>query len=43
MKNNYVRTASISKYCFGIIYLVDNIKMNNYKHNLMMIQKLCKN
>ncbi|MEI6823230.1 MAG: polyphosphate polymerase domain-containing protein [Bacteroidota bacterium] len=40
MKNNYVRTKSISKYCFGLISTKENIKMNNFKHNLMIIKKL---
>ena len=40
MKKNYVRTKSISKYCFGLISTKENIKMNNFKHKLMIIKKL---
>ncbi len=40
MKTNRVRTESISKYCFGLISIKDNIKKNNFKHKLMIIKKL---
>lgn len=39
MKNNRIRAGSISKYCFGVIFLY-NIKKNNFKPNLLFINKL---
>lgn len=39
MKNNRVRAGSISKYCFGVIFLY-NVKKNNFKPNLLFINKL---
>jgi len=41
MKQHHIRTKSISKYCFGLISTCDTIKMNNFKHKLMIIKKLC--
>jgi|ERR1017187_6577460 hypothetical protein len=41
MKINHVREGSISKYCFGVIALIDGIKKNNFKSNLLTLNKLC--
>lgn len=39
MKNNHVRAGSISKYCFGVIFLY-KIKQNNFKPNLRYINRI---
>jgi hypothetical protein len=39
MKKNRVRAGSISKYCFGVVFLY-NVKKNNFKPNLLFINKL---
>jgi hypothetical protein len=41
MKNNHVREGSISKYCFGIISLIKDIKKNNFKSSLLTLNKIC--
>lgn len=40
MKKHGVRSGSISKYCFGVIFLYDKIKQNNFKPNLHIINKI---
>lgn len=40
MKKNGVRSGSISKYCFGVVFLYDQIKKNNFKPNLQIINKI---
>jgi len=40
MKCERIKTASISKYCFGIIFLFKNIKMNNFKRKLLTLNKI---
>ncbi len=40
MKRKGVRSGSISKYCFGVIFLYDKIKRNNFKPNLRIINKI---
>lgn len=40
MKKNGVRPGSISKYCFGVVFLYDKIKKNNFKPNLLKINKI---
>lgn len=40
MKKKGVRSGSISKYCFGVIFLYDKIKQNNFKPNLHIINKI---
>lgn len=40
MKQLRIRNSSISKYCYGVIMLVKKIKYNNFKPNLIQINKL---
>jgi VTC domain len=42
MKKFHIRQGSISKYCFGIISLFDNIKQNRFKPHLLKITKIIK-
>lgn len=39
MKKHHIREGSISKYCYGVITLFDNIKHNNFKPNLILLKK----
>jgi len=39
MKKNQIRKGSISKYCFGVISLIDHIKKNNFKPALLNIKR----
>jgi hypothetical protein len=39
MKKNRIREGSISKYCFGVISLNENIKHNNFKSKLVQLKK----
>ncbi len=42
LMNKYrIKQASISKYCYGVIFLYNNIKMNNFKPNLITLNKIC--
>ncbi|MDD5571341.1 MAG: polyphosphate polymerase domain-containing protein [Bacteroidales bacterium] len=41
MRKYRIKETSISKYCFGVIYLYDNIRMNNFKPNLLNLNKIC--
>lgn len=41
MKTNHLRQGSISKYCFGVISLIDNIKKNLFKQYLLSVYKIC--
>lgn len=41
MREHRIKTASISKYCFGVIFLYENIKMNNFKSKLLTLNKIC--
>ena len=40
MRKHRIRTSSISKYCFGIIFLFENIKKNNFKLKLLNLNKI---
>lgn len=40
MKEMGIQKGSISKYCYGVIYLNEGIKMNNFKPNLLTIKKI---
>lgn len=40
MKSKHVRPGAISKYCFGVTSLIDSIKKNNFKSNLLTLNKL---
>jgi hypothetical protein len=40
MKQQRIRTGSISKYCFGVVSLYDQVKKNNFKQKLLTINKL---
>jgi len=41
MKDFKIVKGSFSKYCFGIIYLNENIKKNNFIQKLLTIKKIC--
>jgi hypothetical protein len=41
MKCHHIQEESISKYCFGVIFLYDEIRMNNFKPKLITLNKLC--
>lgn len=41
MKDAGVREGSISKYCYGVVYLNEEIKKNNFKPKLLNIKKVC--
>lgn len=41
MKEHKIRQGSISKYCFGVISMRDNVKSNNFKKNILTIKKVC--
>jgi hypothetical protein len=40
MRSQHIAEASISKYCFGVIFLYEGIRMNNFKPKLLMLNKL---
>jgi hypothetical protein len=40
MRQKGIKEGSISKYCFGVIFLYDQIKRNNFKPNLLTINKI---
>jgi len=40
MKKYHVRTASLSKYCLGVINLTEDIKYNNFKPVLINLKKI---
>jgi len=40
MRKHHIRTASISKYCFGIMFIYENIKKNNFKPKLLTLNKI---
>lgn len=40
MKKHGIRSGSISKYCFGVVFLYKQIKKNNFKPNLLFINKI---
>ncbi len=39
MKKNHVRKGSMSKYCYGVINLFNQIKHNSFKPSLILIKK----
>lgn len=39
MKKLHIRQGSISKYCFGVISLFEKIKFNNFKSNIINLNK----
>jgi len=41
MKENHIRPNSISKYCFGLASIQQNIKKNNFKYKILTINKIC--
>lgn len=41
MHQYHIKEASISKYCYGVIFLYKNIKLNNFKPNLLTLNKIC--
>ncbi len=40
MKKLHIREGSISKYCFGIISMIEKVKHNNFKPKLIPIKKI---
>lgn len=40
MKEYKIREGSISKYCFGVAFLYDQVKKNNFKMNMLTINKI---
>lgn len=40
MKDEHIREGSISKYCFGVASVFNNIKKNNFKSKILNIKKL---
>jgi hypothetical protein len=40
MKKHYIYKASYSKYCFGILFLYDNVKKNNFKRKILTLNKI---
>ncbi|MFA6924026.1 MAG: polyphosphate polymerase domain-containing protein [Bacteroidales bacterium] len=41
MRKHRIKETTVSKYCFGVIFLYDNIRMNNFKPNLLNLNKIC--
>ncbi|MEI6123072.1 MAG: polyphosphate polymerase domain-containing protein [Bacteroidota bacterium] len=41
MKEQHIKDSSISKYCFGIVILNNEIKHNNFNEKIKSINKLC--
>ena len=40
MKEEKIRPGSISKYCFGVVFLYKELKCNNFKPKLLAINKI---
>jgi hypothetical protein len=40
MKSRHVREGSISKYCYGVALLYESVKKNNFKPNLLNLQRV---
>ncbi len=40
MRGQHIREVALSKYCFGVVTLYENMKHNNFKPNLIYIKKL---
>jgi hypothetical protein len=40
MKKHHINKSSYSKYCFGVIFLYDNVKKNNFKPKLLTLNKI---
>lgn len=40
MRKNRIAEVSISKYCFGVIFLYEGIRMNSFKPKLLILNKL---
>lgn len=40
MKDQHVRPSSLSKYCLGIARLVKNVKKNNFKPQMLLVNKI---
>jgi hypothetical protein len=41
MKTNHLRKGSMSKYCFGVVTLIDGVKKNSFKPKLLTLNKVC--
>lgn len=40
MKENHIRTGSLSKYCFGIASMFSTVKKNNFKYQFLSLNKI---
>lgn len=40
MKTHHIRKGSISKYCFGVASLFNNIRVNNFKSQLLYLNRI---
>ncbi|HMT29838.1 MAG TPA: hypothetical protein PKD91_11210 [Bacteroidia bacterium] len=40
MKQYHIRTGAISKYCFGVMSLFKNVRINNFKEQLLHLNKI---
>jgi hypothetical protein len=40
MNKHHINEASYSKYCFGVLFLYDNVKKNNFKPKLLTLNKI---
>lgn len=40
MKNERIRRGSFSKYCFGVVFLYNEVKKNNFKPKVLYINKI---
>jgi hypothetical protein len=40
MHTHHIKEVSISKYCFGVIFLYEGVRMNNFKPKLLILNKL---
>jgi hypothetical protein len=40
MKQHHIREGSISKYCMGVASMVNDVKTNNFKQKLRVLQTI---
>jgi len=40
MRESRIKKGSLSKYCFGIVSLIDDVRKNNFKEQILQINKL---
>ncbi len=41
MHKLHISNTSISKYCFGVLFLYENVRINNFKPKLLTFNKIC--